>query len=155
MATQSVMTSIPFLYLQAVLLSGGNGSPKKLLNNMKSKSISLHERVNSIRYAVEGIIKFFSEEPNAWIHLVATILVFVLAFTFHLAGTEKLALVIVTGMVWVAEAFNTVVEKIMDHISPERHPRVKFIKDLSAGAVLLSAITALITGAIVFIPKIF
>jgi diacylglycerol kinase (ATP) len=122
---------------------------------MKSTSIFLQERVNSIRFALDGIGKFFSEEPNAWIHLAATILVFVLAFIFHLGGTEKLALVIVTGMVWVAEAFNTVVERIMDHISPEKDPHVKFIKDLSAGAVLLSAVTALITGAIVFIPKIF
>ena len=122
---------------------------------MKTRTFSFHSRINSLRFAAEGIGRFFIEEQNAWVHLAATIIVFALAFIFRLSGSEKLALVIVTGMVWVAEAFNTVVERIMDHISPERNPRVKFIKDLSAGAVLLSAITAVVTGAIVFIPKIF
>jgi diacylglycerol kinase len=122
---------------------------------MKAKSFSYRSRLLSIRYALNGLWKFFREEHNAWIHLIATITVFAFAFYFNIRGGELIALVVVAGMVWIAETFNTVVEKIMDHITPERHPAVEFIKDLSAGAVLLSAITALITGAIVFIPKIF
>lgn len=121
---------------------------------MKTGSFSPQARFNSVRYALEGIGRFFWEEPNAWLHLAATILVFILACVFRLAEVEKLALVIVIGMVWVAEVFNTVIERMIDHLSPAQHPRVKFIKDLSAGAVLLSAITALITVAIIFIPKI-
>jgi len=42
----------------------------------------------------------------------------------------------------------------MDHLSPEQHPRVKYIKDLAAAAVLVAAAVALITGAIIFIPKL-
>jgi diacylglycerol kinase len=67
---------------------------------------------------------------------------------------EWLTVIIVTAMVWAAEIFNTVVEKIMDHITPEQHPGVKVIKDLSAAAVLVTAIAALIAGLIIFIPKI-
>jgi diacylglycerol kinase len=48
--------------------------------------------------------------------------------------------------------FNTVIEKIMDHLSPEYHPAVKWIKDVAAGAVLVAAVIALITGCIIFIP---
>jgi diacylglycerol kinase len=55
-------------------------------------------------------------------------------------------------MVWITEMLNTVVEKIMDHLSPECHPRVKWIKDVAAGAVLISALVAAITGAVIFIP---
>jgi diacylglycerol kinase (ATP) len=121
---------------------------------MKAKSFSYRSRLLSIRYALNGLWKFFRQEHNAWIHLAATIIVLTLIIYFNIRGGDLIALVVVAGMVWVAEAFNTVVEKIMDHISPERHPSVEFIKDLSAGAVLLSAITALLTGAIVFIPKI-
>jgi diacylglycerol kinase (ATP) len=122
---------------------------------MKIKSISLHSWWKSFRFAFNGIYQFFQQEPNARLHLIATVLLLVIAWYFQVSNAEKIALVIVTGGVWVAEAFNTVIEKIMDLISPERRPEVAFIKDLSAGAVLLSALTALITGAIVFIPKIF
>jgi diacylglycerol kinase len=122
---------------------------------MTNKSFSYRSRVLSIRYALNGLIKFFQQEHNAWIHLAATVVVAGLALYFHVQGSEMLALVVVTGMVWVAEAFNTVIERIMDMVSPQRHPAVAFIKDLSAGAVLLSALTAALTGAIVFIPKIF
>ena len=59
------------------------------------------------------------------------------------------------GFVWSAEIFNTAIESMMDHLSPEKHPRVKYIKDLAAGAVLVAAITAIIAGLIIFIPKIF
>jgi diacylglycerol kinase (ATP) len=68
---------------------------------------------------------------------------------------EIIALVFAVGFVWVAEMFNTCIEHIMDFISTEKKPAIKFIKDLSAGAVLVAAITALITGSIIFIPKIF
>lgn len=78
-----------------------------------------------------------------------------LAVYCRVSLTEAVALIIVTGFVWVAELFNTVVERIMDFISGQRNPDIKIIKDLAAGGVLLSAITALVTGAIIFIPKLF
>jgi diacylglycerol kinase len=43
----------------------------------------------------------------------------------------------------------------MDFVSDQRHKEIKFIKDLAAGAVLVAAITALVVGAVVFIPKLF
>ena len=67
---------------------------------------------------------------------------------------ELLALVIVTGGVWITELINTAIEHIMDMISPEKHPEVKYIKDLAAAAVLMAAIVALTTGSIVLLPKI-
>jgi diacylglycerol kinase len=121
---------------------------------MKLRTFSL-SRINSFRFAIKGIRVFLQEEPNAWLHLAATILLAIAIIFFRIAGNELIALVIVTGFVWAAEAFNTVVERVMDFISPQYHPKVAFIKDLSAGAVLLAALTALLTAAIVFIPKIF
>lgn len=122
---------------------------------MKTKSLSLHARWRSLCFAVNGIYQFFRQEPNARLHFIATVLLLAAAGYFPVSHGEKIALVIVTGSVWVAEAFNTAIERIMDLVSPEYRPETAFIKDLSAGAVLLSAVTALVTGAIVFIPKIF
>ena len=121
---------------------------------MKQKTFSLQSRLSSFGFACSGIFKFFQQEHNAWIHLAATICVFTAAVYYHVSGGELIALIIVSGFVWVAEIFNTVIEKIMDFISPEYHQAVKFIKDLSAGGVMLSAITAAATGIIVFIPKL-
>ncbi|HKZ66707.1 MAG TPA: diacylglycerol kinase family protein [Chitinophagaceae bacterium] len=122
---------------------------------MEPKEFSATSRLSSFEFAFKGIFKFFQQEPNAWIHLTATIIVFIAAVTFKISSNETIALIIVTGFVWVAEIFNTVVERIMDFISTERSSKIEFIKDLSAGGVLVSAITAIITGAIVFIPKLF
>ena len=122
---------------------------------MKQKTFSFQARLNSFEFAFKGIFKFFQQEPNAWIHLGATILVFIAALFFKVSNNETISLVVVTGFVWVAEIFNTAVERVMDFISTERSPKIEFIKDLAASGVLVSAITAIVTGAIVFIPKLF
>ena len=121
---------------------------------MKQKTFSMQSRLNSFGFAFRGIFKFFQQEHNAWIHLVATVAVFIAAIYYPVSGSELIALIIVSGFVWVAEIFNTVIEKIMDFISPEYHESVKCIKDLAAGGVMLSALTAAATGIVVFIPKL-
>ena len=59
------------------------------------------------------------------------------------------------AMVWMAELFNTAIEKTMDFISKEAHPQIKLVKDLAAAAVLIAAIAAVLVGALIFIPKLF
>lgn len=115
---------------------------------------SFKARLKSFRYAWEGIVSFFRWEHNAQIHLVVTILVAILSLALKLANWEAVAVVFSVALVWVAEMFNTVVEKTMDYISTATHPQVKLIKDIAAGAVLITAIAALIVGCIVFIPKL-
>jgi diacylglycerol kinase (ATP) len=119
-----------------------------------SGSFSFRARVRSFRYAWSGMMRFFFEEHNAILHLLATVTVVILVFFFRIRGVELLALVIVTGGVWITELINTAIEHIMDLISPEKHPEVKYIKDLAAAAVLMAAIVALTTGSIVLLPKI-
>ena len=122
---------------------------------MKTKQFSFRARVNSLRFAGRGIYRFFAEEHNAWIHLAATIMVFAFAWRLRVSGSEMIALVIVIGLVWVAEIFNTAIEKMMDFISPGYHPKIELIKDLAAAAVLTTSFMAMITGTIIFFPKIF
>jgi diacylglycerol kinase (ATP) len=119
----------------------------------KNKPFSLLARFKSIGYALEGIVIFFKTEHNALIHLAATIVVILLSIFFPISKIEALALVLTIGLVWVAEIFNTALEKAMDFISDEQLHAIKNIKDLSAAAVLVAAIIAIIVGGIVFIPK--
>ena len=119
-----------------------------------NKTFSFSERGKSFRYAGEGILAFFRNEHNARIHLLGTFTVIMLAIFLPVTPLETIALVVVMGLVWITELINTAIEKIMDTISRERHPAIKTIKDLSAATVLIAAVSALITGGIVFIPKV-
>jgi len=121
----------------------------------KDQKFSVRSRLKSFYYAGAGIRQFFRQEHNARIHLVAAIVVALLAWRLKVSGSEAVALVIVVGLVWVTEMLNTCLEKAMDMITTEHHPQIKIIKDLAAGAVLIAAIIALIVGAIIFIPKFF
>ena len=96
----------------------------------------------------------FKEEPNFRIHVVATIMVIAAGLYFKLSTTEWLAIVIVIGLVLLTELLNTAIENIADFISPERHEKIKTIKDIAAAAVLISTIVALMVGLLIFVPKI-
>ncbi|SEK62436.1 undecaprenol kinase [Chitinophaga rupis] len=122
---------------------------------MPPKNSYLHRRLHSFRYAFSGIAAFIISEPHARIHAVATMLVIALGAWSHITAVQWIVISIVTGMVWITEMLNTVIEKMMDHLSPDYHPRVKWIKDVAAGAVLIAAVVAVITGAVVFLPVFF
>lgn len=120
----------------------------------KDQPFSLQARGKSFRYAFSGIKRFFQSEHNALLHLLATIVVVILAVIFPVTTTEAAVLALSVGFVWAAELFNTVIEKVMDFITVEKHPQIKYIKDLSAAAVLIAAIVAMVAGLFVFIPKL-
>lgn len=120
---------------------------------MKDERFSIRGRLRSFYYAAIGIKQFFRQEHNARIHLAAAIVAGLLAWRLKVSRGEAIALVIVIGLVWVTEMLNTCIEKAMDMITREHHPQVKIIKDLAAGAVLIAAITAVIVGSFIFIPK--
>lgn len=118
------------------------------------KRITSGDRLKSFRYAAEGFRHFFRSEPHAWIHLAATMIVILLAVLHPPSAMEALLLLWSVGLVWVTELLNTAIEKAMDFISKEHHPVIKIVKDISAAAVLLAAVVALVTGCIIFIPKL-
>ena len=122
---------------------------------MERKKFSWKERGNSFTYAWDGIKAVFRTEHNTWIHLALTVVALLLGFILKISRGEFLVLLIVMTMVWTAEIFNTALEKTMDFISKEKHPQIKLVKDLAAGAVLLTPLSALVVGAIIFIPKLF
>lgn len=121
---------------------------------MDRKRFSTKERLNSFVYAWAGIKAAIRTEHNTWIHLMLTLTAFGLAIALRISREEWMALVVVIAMVWTAELFNTVIEKIMDFLSTERHPQIKIIKDMAAAAVMVTALAAVIVGLLIFIPKV-
>jgi len=78
-----------------------------------------------------------------------------MAWWYDISKIEALIMVILIIFVWMAEMFNTAIEKTIDLVSLEFRPEIKFIKDVSAAAVLISAIGAMVGGLLIFYPKIF
>jgi diacylglycerol kinase (ATP) len=124
------------------------------LFDSKAPSFSWKARLKSFVYAWEGILSFFKWEHNAQIHLTITFLVLVLSVTLGLSKWEAIAVVFSIAFVWITEMINTVIEKTIDFVSIEKHPQIKLIKDIAAGAVLIASFAAAIVGLIIFIPKL-
>ena len=93
-------------------------------------------------------------QQNAWVHAFATIAVLIAGFVLKITPGEWCWLVLAIISVWVAEALNTAFEFLADVASPEFHPLVKKAKDVAAGAVLISAIGAIIIGIIIIGPYV-
>lgn len=114
----------------------------------------IKKRLNSFVYAFTGINTFIRSQTHPKIHLTAAIIVVMAGFYFEVSVSEWIALIIIMTIVFVAEALNTALELLCDKISPEKNHVIKNIKDISAGAVLIAALSSLIIGALIFLPKI-
>ncbi len=117
-----------------------------------TEEFSIVKRAKSFTHAGRGIWIFLKTTHNAWIHIVALIIVVALGIFLHVTSVEWMMLVFAGGFVLAAEAFNTAIEIDIDLTSPDYHPYAKDTKDVAAGAVLIAATTALIIGLIVFVP---
>lgn len=121
---------------------------------MKDQKFSISKRVASFRFAFNGLKILLKEEHNARIHLVIALCTLIAGAIFRLSAYEWIAISFAIGFVFVVELINTTIEHITDFVSPERHERIKKIKDMAAASVLISALTALAIGLIVFVPRI-
>lgn len=121
---------------------------------MKNNGFTFRKRIASFRYAFNGIRLLIQKEHNAWIHCFATICVLIAGFFFRLSSMEWIAISIVIGSVFAAEAINSSIEALSDLVSPDYNEAIKKTKDLAAGAVLILALVAATVGLIIFIPKI-
>ncbi|MEO6539738.1 MAG: diacylglycerol kinase family protein [Ferruginibacter sp.] len=110
--------------------------------------------IKSFAYAWNGIRSCFVSEPNFRIHSILSIVVIILSLAFHISTYEWIGVGFCIAFVIAMEMLNTAIEKLCDVVHPDIHPGIKKVKDIAAGAVLISAIFSLITGLIIFLPKI-
>src|SRR5690606_13008379 len=96
----------------------------------------------------------FKSQLNFKVHILVAFLVVLAGYRFKLSVAEWLWIIASIGVVLMVELLNTAIEVLVDFISPEIHPKAKIIKDVAAGAVLITAITAACIGLVIFIPKI-
>ena len=118
-------------------------------NKMKKGSL-----LDSFKYAFIGIFSSIREERNLFIHVSIMTLVIISGFIFKINLYEWFTCIILFIIVISAELFNTAIETTVNLACKEIHPLAKKAKDISAGAVLITAIGASIIGLIIFIPKV-
>jgi diacylglycerol kinase len=123
---------------------------------MKNKStrFSFASARMSFFYAFRGIACAFRQERNLRIHTFAAAAAIVLGIMLRIRSFEWMVVVIVIAGVFASELFNSAIENLVDLCSPEFDKRAGRIKDITAGAVLITALGALAAGLIIFLPKL-
>jgi len=121
---------------------------------MNSGKFSLKERMRSFGYAFRGLSLLIKNEHNSRIHLLAAVAVVTLGLLLKISSQEWALILIVTGIVFISELFNTTVENLSDIIEPGKSEKIRNIKDYAAAAVFISALISAIIGAIIFLPKL-
>ena len=111
--------------------------------------------IKSIGYALKGWAFFFGKEKNGQLHLAAAFIVILFGFILHISTTEWQSILLCIALVLTLEMMNSALEKFIDLLHPAQHEQIKWVKDVAAGAVLLSSIISAVIGIIIFSPKIF
>lgn len=106
----------------------------------------------SCKRAVKGIVYSFKTEKHLRIHFFMAVLVVLLGLFFRIARVDWLFIIYAIGSVITAELFNTSLERLVDLKEPSYHPLAGLAKDIASGAVLVTAVQAVIIGLLVFIP---
>lgn len=113
-----------------------------------------HSTQKSFFYAFQGIKTAYKNEPNLRIHTTIAILALIAGALLKLSILEWLLLAFTIFYVITLELLNTVLENVVDLVSPEIKGHAKVAKDVSAAGVLLAAILSVIVGLVLFLPKI-
>ena len=118
------------------------------------KPFRIRDRAKSFGYAFKGIVSAFKTEANIRIHFILAIAAIAFGFWLNINQSEWLFVILAIGFVLVSELFNSAIEVLVDLVSPEHNPKAGLVKDIAAGAVLVSAIAAAVIGLFIFFPKI-
>lgn len=110
--------------------------------------------IRGFGYAFKGIWYATATQLNFKIHLVAMLTAALLGYALHVSANEWIWISFCMALVLAAELFNTAIEVLTDLVSPGWNEKAGHAKDVAAGAVLITAIFALVTGLIIFLPKI-
>jgi len=111
-------------------------------------------RLQSFKYAFRGLFLLLKTEHSIMAQTFVFSLTIILGFIVGISNQDWINQIIAMGLVMSIEGMNTAVEKLADFVHKEHHPKIGFIKDISAGAVTFAALTFLVVFAITYLPYI-
>ncbi|MFV0606383.1 MAG: diacylglycerol kinase family protein [Niabella sp.] len=110
--------------------------------------------LKSFVFAFDGIKQAILTERNYKIHIVIALLAILFCNVLPVTRIEVMVVLLCIAMVMAFELMNTAIEKLCDLLHPNKHEQIKLVKDMCAAAVLVTSVTALLIGGIIFIPKL-
>jgi diacylglycerol kinase (ATP) len=119
-----------------------------------AKDSFIRGRLRSLKFAFKGAWLLLTTEDSIKAQVFMAVIVTVMGFFFDISNIEWMLQFLAIGMVLVAEALNTAIEKIADFVHPNFHVKIGFIKDIAAGAPTFAGIISLILAGFIYIPKI-
>ncbi len=114
--------------------------------------INVRKQANSFKNSFHGFKVAFFEEQSFKIQAIMALVVVILMFSFPLHYIERAILILAITFVLGLELLNSQIERALDTAQFDHNPKIKDVKDLSAGAVLVASVGALIVGLFIFIP---
>lgn len=105
-----------------------------------------------LRFAARGLYFALLRERSFRVHVLATFGVAVVLLATRASPAWWAIGALTVGVVLTAELFNTALEVLADHLHPAQHPEIRALKDIAAGAVLISSVMA-IAVAIAFLLR--
>jgi diacylglycerol kinase (ATP) len=115
----------------------------------------IDSRIRAFGHAFRGWWHVLKTQQNAWIHSVVATLVVLVGLWLELSARDWAVIVLTIAMVFTAEFINTSIEAVVDLASPVHHPLAKVGKDVGAGAVLISAVAAVLVGLLILGPPLW
>ncbi|MCX6048669.1 MAG: diacylglycerol kinase family protein [Chloroflexi bacterium] len=109
----------------------------------------------SLNAALAGVWHTLSTQPNAWLELIALLLIVVAGWWFAIHAVEWAILGLTIFLVLALEAVNTAVEATVDLVAPHYHPLAKIAKDAAAGAMVFAVLGSLWVALAIFGPRIW
>lgn len=115
----------------------------------------IKKHIASYRYAVRGIWLAFRFENNMIFHFAAAFAVVMINFKLDITRVEWMITLMLIGLAWMAEMFNTSIEKLADSVTKDHHPLIQQTKDLASGAVLVICLIAAVCGIVIYFPYLW
>lgn len=113
----------------------------------------LGKRIKGGGYALKGAYLLLRHEASIQVQAAIGIVMTIAGFYFNISPTEWMFQIFAIGLVLSVEGMNTAAEEIANFVHPDFHKKIGFIKDVAAGAVFFAALTAVIIGCFIYIPK--
>lgn len=118
------------------------------------KESLLKNRIKGVKIALKGALLLLRTEASIKVQFSIALILTVVGFLLEISNTEWILQFLAIGLVMGIEGVNTAIEKLADFVHPEHHEKIGFLKDISAGAVMIASIIAVIIGCIIYIPKL-
>ncbi|MDP5231603.1 MAG: diacylglycerol kinase family protein [Cellulophaga sp.] len=112
-------------------------------------------RIKSVGFALRGALLLIKTEASIKVQVFIGLIMTAAGFYFEISHTEWILQIFAIALVIGIEGMNTAVEKVADFIQPKFDPKIGFIKDIAAGAVMIVSIAAVVVGLLIYVPKFF